>query len=141
MVLMCSKDKLCHVMATFETPTICSMLGLDPPAVDLNAGTTTPKTPEGGKDGDKDKTPDSKDDEKKSGSGISGVGVFFIVVAVLGLLGGAGFALKDPERREKLLSLIQRKDTNITYSRVSNEEASLLMNPATLAESDDELLI
>uniref|UniRef100_A0A7G3ADR9 Putative cation-independent mannose-6-phosphate receptor n=1 Tax=Lutzomyia longipalpis TaxID=7200 RepID=A0A7G3ADR9_LUTLO len=126
-------DALCHLLITYETPSICAMLGLDPPAP--SPSVTTPKSPEVPKD------KNSEDDDKKNGGGMSRVGVVFIVLVVFGALGGIGFALKDPERRAKVLTLIRRKNTNVTYSRVSNEEASLLMNPATLTESDDELLI
>uniref|UniRef100_A0A6B2ECL8 Putative lysosomal enzyme receptor protein isoform d n=1 Tax=Phlebotomus kandelakii TaxID=1109342 RepID=A0A6B2ECL8_9DIPT len=131
-------DTLCRLLVTYETPSICSMLGLNPPA-EASPSVTTPKSPEDGKDS---KTDDKADDgDKKPRGGMSPVGTVFTVLAVFGVVGGIGFALKDPERRAKVLSLIRRKDTNVTYSRVSNEEASLLMNPATLTESDDELLI
>ncbi|XP_059621562.1 cation-independent mannose-6-phosphate receptor isoform X2 [Phlebotomus argentipes] len=103
-----SKDNtLGRLLVTYETPSICSMLGLDPPPA--SPSVTTP---------DEDKDKDKKDgDKKEAEGGVSAVGTVFIVLAILGSIGGIGFALKDPERRAKVLSLIRRKDTNVTYSR------------------------
>ncbi|XP_055710305.1 cation-independent mannose-6-phosphate receptor isoform X2 [Phlebotomus papatasi] len=111
-------DEHCSLLVTYETPSICSMLGLQPPekASPPPPSVTTPKSPEDGKDNKTD-SGNSHDGDKKSGGGVSTVGAIFIVMAVFGAVGGIGFALKDPERRAKLFSLIRRKDTNVSYSR------------------------
>ncbi|XP_058444007.1 cation-independent mannose-6-phosphate receptor [Malaya genurostris] len=144
-----NEQSACHLILTQQTPKICAFVGASSRTggnddKDHSTEHNLSSTPETKTSTQTESSSSMNDNSAEvSGSPGSALGIILAALTLVSLTGAAALLLwRNPARRECVRSLFGRRNVSVQYSRVSNEEANLLMHtPGTISDSDDELLI